>query len=289
MRKLLLSVSMVTIGLMGCMSNSYLKPDNLRFQDKNNLKTQVLNVVRDQKLCNDDTVDKQNCPINFYVDDIKAASFYINNTARFYLKPETYNLKVKNCTNECSVCETEINPAEIKDAKIVLSVDDQGLPFMLNSDNQMICERQPKQSTNPEVAPAAPVETKTEVNLSADTLFRFDGSSLSDLLPKGHQEVLDVANKIKSGYTSVRQINLVGHTDRLGKENYNQQLGAKRAATVRDVLVQNGVSQNIITTASAGEDKPVTDGCYVVQQREALKACLQPDRRVTVEIIGIAK
>ena len=108
-------------------------------------------------------------------------------------------------------------------------------------------------------------------------------------MPKGHQEVVDVANKITSGYASVRQINLVGHTDRLGNDKYNQRLGQRRAETVREVLVQNGVPRQIITTKSAGETMPVTNGCYGVEPREALKACLQPDRRVSVEITGIAK
>lgn len=45
----------------------------------------------------------------------------------------------------------------------------------------------------------------------------------------------------------------------------------------------------MISTASAGKGQPVTNGCFDVKQREELKACLQPDRRVTVEITGITK
>lgn len=53
-------------------------------------------------------------------------------------------------------------------------------------------------------------ETTTVIDLAADTLFKFDGSSLNDLLPKGRQEVIDLAQKIISGYASVREIKLVG-------------------------------------------------------------------------------
>ena len=88
--------------------------------------------------------------------------------------------------------------------------------------------------------------------MAADTLFKFDGSSLNDLLPKGRQEVQDVASKISTGFVSVSKIILVGHTDRLGSETYNQKLGQNRAETVRSLLVQNGVSANIISVASAG-------------------------------------
>ena len=127
------------------------------------------------------------------------------------------------------------------------------------------------------------------MDLAADTLFKFDGSSLNDLLPKGRQEVLDVASQIRNNFVSVSQIKLVGHTDRLGSDSYNNQLGQNRADTVRNLLIQNGVAGNVISTASAGKRQPVTNGCFDVKQREALHACLQPDRRVTVEITGLSK
>ncbi|WP_252053646.1 OmpA family protein [Acinetobacter silvestris] len=81
----------------------------------------------------------------------------------------------------------------------------------------------------------------------------------------------------------------MGHTDRLGKDSYNKLLGLKRAETVRDLLIQNGVAKNFIAIASAGKDQSITDGCFMTKSREALKVCLQPDRRVTVEIIGVSK
>lgn len=85
------------------------------------------------------------------------------------------------------------------------------------------------------------------------------------------------------------KLNWSDDTDRLGNDQYNQKLGQSRADTVRNLLVQNGVSGNVISTASAGKHQPVTDGCFDVKQREELKTCLQPDRRVTVEITGIRK
>ncbi|WP_373683963.1 OmpA family protein [Acinetobacter sp. YH12080] len=127
------------------------------------------------------------------------------------------------------------------------------------------------------------------MDLAADTLFKFDGSSLNYLLPKGRQEVLEVASQIRNNFFSVSQIKLVGHTDRLGNDSYNNQLGQKRADTVRNLLIQNGVAGNVISTASAGKRQPVTNGCFDVKQLEALHACLQPDRRVTVEITGLSK
>lgn len=127
------------------------------------------------------------------------------------------------------------------------------------------------------------------LSLNADALFKFNGSSFDDLLPKGRSELDQLVSAIEVGYVSVNQIRLTGYTDRLGSNNYNYQLGLKRAQTVRNYLAQRGISPEILSFTSAGELQPVTNGCYEVKDRQALQACLQPDRRVTVEISGTKK
>ena len=140
------------------------------------------------------------------------------------------------------------------------------------------------------VIPVVPPQAQVEIlNLSADALFKFNGSSLNDLLPQGRNVLNQLASVIATGYVSVNQIHLVGHTDRLGSESYNYQLGLNRAQTVRNYLVQQGTPAEAISFASAGKSQPVTNGCYDVKQRQALQACLQPDRRVTVQITGVKK
>lgn len=130
-------------------------------------------------------------------------------------------------------------------------------------------------------------EPQTEtLNLSADALFKFDGSTLNDLLPKGRNELNNLAAKIHTVYSNVSRIHLTGHTDRLGSKAYNAQLGLARANTVREYLNQQGLSNQIISYSSMGETMPITDGCYSVKEKTALRSCLQPDRRVIVEITG---
>lgn len=290
MLKLLASVGVISIGLTGCISNDYSKPVNLRFQDKNKLNSQVIQVKRNHFLCANDTAEQQDCPIDFYIDSFKSGQFYINNAAQYYLKAETYNFKVKNCnSNECQSCDVDLQPSELKDKAFILSVDSDGQPFILNSGKPLACNEEQKTEIVPAPVVAPARETTTQINLAADTLFKFDRHSLNDLLPKGRQEVIDLAYKITSGYASVRAINLVGHTDRLGNENYNQQLGLNRAKTVKALLVQNGVNPSQITVASQGENQPVTNGCFDLKHGDELKACLQPDRRVSVEITGISR
>ena len=290
MYKTCLSIGILSIGLSACVSNPYSEPKNLKFQEKTQLNNQKITVKRDALLCSGDKADKQNCPIDFYIDSFNSGRFYINNSSTYYLKSESYNFKVKNCnTEECQSCDVDLKPEQLSDKAFVLSVDGDGKPFISNAGKPLVCNEQPeiKPTPVPVVAPAK--ETTTQINLAADTLFKFDRHSLNDLLPKGRQEVIDLGYKITSGYASVRAINLVGHTDRLGNENYNQQLGLNRAKTVKALLVQNGVNPAQITVSSQGENQPVTNGCFDMKHGDALKACLQPDRRVSVEIIGISR
>lgn len=130
------------------------------------------------------------------------------------------------------------------------------------------------------------VYEKETINLSADALFKFDKSGINDLLPQGRSELDGVIEKLKNNYLTVKQIDITGHTDRLGSEQYNYKLGMKRAETIRDYLVSNGI-QTVLNVSSQGESKPVTTSCTDKTDREALKSCLQPDRRVNLEIIGI--
>ncbi len=127
-----------------------------------------------------------------------------------------------------------------------------------------------------------------DINLAADALFKFDKYAEKDLLEKGRLTLDELANKINTGYATVQDIALIGHTDRLGSEKYNYTLGLNRAKTIRAYLQQKGV-QATINVESAGETQPVTDGCLNVSPKSKLTACLQPDRRVTVRIAGQKK
>jgi outer membrane protein OmpA-like peptidoglycan-associated protein len=48
-----------------------------------------------------------------------------------------------------------------------------------------------------------------------------------------------------------------GHTDSVGGDSYNQTLSERRAASVRDYLVQQGVPIATVTSAGFGKTQPV--------------------------------
>ncbi len=142
-----------------------------------------------------------------------------------------------------------------------------------------------------EEAPVAqPVVAEPQVeriNLSADALFRFNQSDAADMLPEGKATLDRLAENLVSRQAHIDSIALTGHTDRLGSEQYNYNLGLRRAQTVKNYLQGKGV-QAPISVVSAGESQPVTTACTGTRATAALKACLQPDRRVTVDISGTA-
>lgn len=133
----------------------------------------------------------------------------------------------------------------------------------------------------------APV-VEEQISLKADALFYFDQGHLDGLLPAGRGELNELAEKLRSGYARIDSITLIGHTDRLGSEAYNQRLSEERAQTVKQYLESQGVEAPI-SAEGRGKSQPVTHGCVGEVATRALVDCLQPDRRVDVTITGIKK
>lgn len=132
---------------------------------------------------------------------------------------------------------------------------------------------------------AAPKPMGAKVTLAADALFDFNKATLR---PEGRAKLDDVAAKSNSLVLEV--VIAVGHADRIGGAAYNQKLSEKRAAAVKDYLVSKGIPANRIYTEGKGEKQPVTKpGDCKGPKSPKVIACLQPDRRVDIEIIGTSK
>ena len=81
---------------------------------------------------------------------------------------------------------------------------------------------------------------------------------------------------------------VLGYTDRIGSEQYNQKLSEQRAQSVVDYLVSKGIPADKISARGMGKADPVTGStCDNVKARAALIECLAPDRRVEIEVKGI--
>ncbi len=134
---------------------------------------------------------------------------------------------------------------------------------------------------------AAPVVKESFVLIS-DALFQFNKSSLGDLLPGGHENLKRMAERLK-GYKSIQTLNIYGHTDRLGSEAYNDALSQNRAQTVRAYLESLGVKADNTNAQGRGTRESTGLACSAKLAQAALVTCLQPDRRVTLEVTGVLK
>jgi peptidoglycan-associated lipoprotein len=85
--------------------------------------------------------------------------------------------------------------------------------------------------------------------------FEFDRSALR----QGEQDkVQAVARVLKERPTTKVQIE--GHCDERGTEEYNRSLGEKRALAIREYLLNLGIEGSRVFTLSFGEDKPAVQG-----------------------------
>jgi len=98
-------------------------------------------------------------------------------------------------------------------------------------------------------------ETPTEIriDLAADVLFEFDKASL---LPVAEETLRKAATFVREQATGTVQID--GHTDSKGDDNYNLKLSRQRAESVRDWFRTRGNVGNIqFSVDGLGEKKPV--------------------------------
>ena len=90
---------------------------------------------------------------------------------------------------------------------------------------------------------------------SATVYFEFDKSNLTSKSIQILKSVASALNENKS-----IQVTLAGHADERGTREYNLALGQRRAETVSDYFILNGISKNRISVKSYGEERPLALG-----------------------------
>ena len=111
------------------------------------------------------------------------------------------------------------------------------------------------------------------MSLGSDTInFDFDKA---ELRPEERELLSRIAGILltSSGY----RVQVFGHTDDIGTDQYNQTLSEQRAVAVRDYLVKAGIDPAIISTKGFGKSNPLVKGTS-----EAARA---KNRRVEIGII----
>jgi len=160
----------------------------------------------------------------------------------------------------------------------------------------------------PVVQPAVTISVATKyekITLAAGALFGHNKSGVDQILAEGRAQLNALAAKL-GGLSNIERISISGHADITNgtkDANYNDKLSLARAESVRAYLVSQGLNSKNISVAGYGGQQPIKTNCPlpkgakstaqgVIQgnasmaDMNAFRTCLQPNRRVEVEIFG---
>jgi outer membrane protein OmpA-like peptidoglycan-associated protein len=98
---------------------------------------------------------------------------------------------------------------------------------------------------------AQPAPPPPPITISSDVLFAFDRS---DIRPEFYPELNVIADELQQRNGT---LTVIGHTDSIGTEQYNQGLSERRARSVADFLISRGIPPERIITEGRGELQPV--------------------------------
>ncbi|MCK9490681.1 MAG: OmpA family protein [Sulfurimonas sp.] len=110
------------------------------------------------------------------------------------------------------------------------------------------------------------------LKITLDINFEYDSAKVDAASEKLVQEYADFLNKYTNYSTKI-----VGHTDSIGSETYNQKLSQRRATSVRDMLIEKGVDAQKVTAVGKGELEPIADNTTAEGRAE--------NRRIEAELI----
>ena len=111
------------------------------------------------------------------------------------------------------------------------------------------------------------------VTFDSGLLFPFNST---DLLPAGQDNLRNLATSLQENPET--EVLIVGHTDAVGSDQYNQNLSEQRASAAASILAANGIPRERIRTSGRGELEPIADN-----ESEAGR---QANRRVEVAIFA---
>lgn len=136
---------------------------------------------------------------------------------------------------------------------------------------------QQEQAFRQELAASEAAAVRREGNLLSIVLqgdMTFDTDSAA--IRSGLRSEVDRMAQVMQQYPQTR-IRIEGYTDSTGAESYNQQLSERRAQSVKELLVQQGVSPARIDTIGFGESQPVATNATAEGRRL--------NRRVEIKIV----
>lgn len=118
--------------------------------------------------------------------------------------------------------------------------------------------------------------------LASDVLFAHGRSDLRDISAAGRNAISQLLDELQRDEAQIKHVQVTGHTDPVGTVFDNQLLGERRANTVRQLLIDGGIAESILSSTSAGSREPVVHTCYGPRLEQI--SCYAPNRRVDIRV-----
>ncbi len=157
----------------------------------------------------------------------------------------------------------------------------------------VIADSAPKSAPKsaPVIAAPAPVVQAKNVfvpyTMQSEAFFAYNSTELSE---HGKQKMNDeiIAKMQESPRDEI--VVVTGYTDQIGSEDYNMKLSQRRADAVKTYMVDQGIDGDRIETVAKGEADPIVS-CDNIKgkanhKNKALITCLQPNRRIVIDLSG---
>lgn len=109
-----------------------------------------------------------------------------------------------------------------------------------------------KETTNIKDKITIKEKTPQDIINNIDIFFDYDSFKLNNEATEKINLLLKYINNLKTDY----RIMIIGHTDRIGKPIYNNTLARRRANSVLNALIKNGVPYDLIDVKSVGSKSP---------------------------------
>jgi outer membrane protein OmpA-like peptidoglycan-associated protein len=139
--------------------------------------------------------------------------------------------------------------------------------------------------------PITPAENAAErIDVSVYVLFPHDRARRTDILSPGRSELAHLAAHLKT-LPKDTLITVTGHADITGRVHYNEVLSERRASSVALELKMQGVDPARIRVGAVGSAEPVVT-CPRARSRADERhyfKCLEPNRRVVIQLVGEAQ
>jgi outer membrane protein OmpA-like peptidoglycan-associated protein len=128
------------------------------------------------------------------------------------------------------------------------------------------------------------VVTKSEIKILKRVYF----ATNKDVIKKRSYPILDAVAAVLRTNPQVELVRIGGHTDDMGKDDYNLDLSQRRADAVRDYLVAAGIDPSRLTTQGFGETEPLCKDIpenKLGKRSRKYKECRAQNRRVEFKIL----